>query len=307
MASYSSIIDMIGATPLLELRSFRAARKLPAAVYGKCEGFNPGGSIKDRAALAMLEQAERDGLLRADTVIIEPTSGNTGIGLAWLTALAGRRLILTMPETMSVERRKLLAAYGAELVLTPAEAGMQGAVRRAQQLAAELPSAFIPDQFANPANAAAHYRGTAPEILADCPQIDVLLAAIGTGGTISGCGKFFREQRPDVRIIGVEPASSPLLSKGYSGKHNLQGIGANFVPALLDRTVIDDIVTVADDEAYAAGRLLAQSEGLLCGISSGAALAAACAIAEQPRYQGAHIVAILPDGGDKYLSTPLFE
>lgn len=302
-----TLLDAIGNTPLLHARRFAAAAQIPADIFAKCECFNPGGSIKDRAALTMVETAEQQGLLAPGGVIIEPTSGNTGIGLALVARQKGYRLLLTMPESMSVERRKLLASLGAELILTPAKAGMQGAVDRAMLLAAEYPSSFIPNQFKNPANAAAHYYGTAEELWQETDgQIGALVACVGSGGTITGCGARLKELKPDIQVIAVEPEESPLLSQGKSGSHGIQGIGANFVPALLDQSVIDEIITVSTETAIATARQFSLSEGLGVGISSGAALAAALRLARRPALAAQQIVAILPDGNGRYMSTPLF-
>ena len=302
------LLKAIGDTPLLPARRFCAVEKIPPTIYAKCECFNPGGSIKDRAALFMVEDAEQQGLLLPGGVIIEPTSGNTGIGLAVVAAQKGYKLILTMPESMSIERRKLLAALGAELVLTPAKEGMQGAVEKAMLLAAEYPASFIPNQFKNPANAEAHYCGTAEELWEEMDgAIDFLIACVGSGGTITGCGTRLKERKPDIRIIAVEPEESPLLSQGKAGPHGIQGIGANFIPALLDQSVIDEIVTVSTTEAIASAQAFSKSEGLGVGISSGAALAAAIKIARREENQDKNIVVILPDGSERYLSTALFQ
>lgn len=307
MKNNTTILDMIGRTPLLPAPRFTAALGGAGCLYAKCECFNPGGSIKDRAALAMIETAEEQGLLKPGGVIIEPTSGNTGIGLALIAAQRGYQLILTMPENMSLERRKLLAALGAELVLTRGADGMQGAVERSLLLAAQHPLSFIPNQFANPANAAAHYYGTAEEIWQQSKgEIDMLVAGIGTGGTITGCGLRLKELKPEIKIIGVEPAESPLLSQGRSGAHGIQGIGANFVPGLLQRDLLDEILTVSTENALRAARLFARSEGLSVGISSGAALQAALTLSLREENAGLNIVAILPDGGERYMSTALF-
>ena len=305
---YNSITELIGKTPMLEARNYAAAQGVSATLLCKLEYLNPAGSIKDRVALAMIADAEEKGLLKDGSVIIEPTSGNTGIGLAAIAASKGYRAILTMPDTMSMERRRLLSAYGAEIVLTPGALGMKGAIDKAEELAREIPNSFIPSQFDNPANPSAHEATTAPEIWADTEgKIDVLVAGVGTGGTISGIGSYLKSKKADIKIVAVEPSSSPLLSKGYAGAHGLQGIGANFVPANLDRSVIDEIVTVSEEEAYTAGRLLATTEGILCGITSGAALHAATLLALREEYKNKHIVVILPDTGDRYLSTPMFQ
>ncbi len=302
------VSELIGHTPLLALERFSRARGLSCPVLAKAEGFNPGGSAKDRIALAMIEAAEADGALKPGGVIIEPTSGNTGIGLAAVAASRGYRVILTMPETMSLERRQLLAAYGAEIVLTEGALGMQGAVDRAEALHRATPGSIIPGQFVNPANPAAHRAATGPEIWADTDgQVDVFVAGVGTGGTVTGVGEYLKAQKPAVRVVAVEPASSPLLSQGKAGPHKIQGIGANFVPEVLNRGILDEIVPVENDAAFAACRELARTEGLLAGISSGAALHAACLLAAWPEYQGKMIVALLPDTGERYLSTGVFK
>ena len=303
-----NLTQLIGRTPLVELSRLMADRVGGARLFAKVESFNPGGSAKDRIALAMLDDAQARGLLSPGTVIIEPTSGNTGVGLAMVAAVRGYRAIFTMPESMSLERRRLLAAYGAEIVLTPASEGMAGAVRRAQELADLYPESFIPSQFENPANPTAHDSTTGPEIWQDTGgTVDVFVAGVGTGGTVSGAGRYLKRQNPAVRIIAVEPAASPLLSEGRAGAHGLQGIGANFVPKTLDRAVIDEVLTVREEEAYETARLLAKREGLLVGISSGAAAAAALRIAARPEMEGKRIVVLLPDTGERYLSTKLFE
>lgn len=305
---YRNITELVGHTPLFEPVNYQHKAETAARILCKLEYLNPAGSIKDRAALGMIEAAERDGLLREGSVIIEPTSGNTGIGLAAIAARRGYRVILTMPDTMSVERRKLLAAYGAEIVLTPGAAGMQGAVARAEQLAAEIDGAFIPSQFTNIENANAHKATTAPEIWEDTEGcVDILVAGVGTGGTITGIGQYLKDKNPAIHVVAVEPADSPLLSEGRSGSHGLQGIGANFVPELLDTKIYDEIFPVKTDEAYAAVRALAKTEGILVGITSGAALHAATELAKRPENAGKTIVAILPDTGDRYLSTALFD
>ena len=305
---YSNISEMIGNTPLLFPKNLCNSRSLFARVLCKLEYLNPAGSAKDRIARAMIEDAEAKGILSKDTVIIEPTSGNTGIGLAAVAASKGYKVILTMPETMSIERRKLLAAYGAEIVLTDGALGMKGSIEKAEELAGDFPSAWIPAQFDNPINPLAHEETTGPEIWKDTEgQIDILIAGVGTGGTLSGTGKYLKAMNPNIKIIAIEPYSSPLLSKGKSGSHGLQGIGANFVPSNLDTDIIDEIITVTEEEAYAAGRELAQKEGILCGITSGAALHGAIELAKREENKGKTIVAILPDTGDRYLSTPLFE
>ena len=302
-----SINELIGNTPLLELRRVGERLGLRATLLAKLESFNPAGSVKDRVALALIEDAERRGALRPGSVIIEPTSGNTGIGLASVASARGYRVILTMPETMSMERRSLLKAYGAELVLTEGARGMKGAIEKAEELAANTPGAFIPGQFDNPANPAAHRATTGPEIWRDTEgRVDAFVAGIGTGGTITGVGGFLKERNPAVRVIGVEPKDSPVLTEGRSGPHKLQGIGAGFVPAVLDTGVYDEVITVRSEEAFEAGRILARSEGVLAGISSGAALWAAIQVAKRAEFEGKTIVALLPDTGDRYLSTPLF-
>lgn len=301
------LTDLIGNTPLLELANFSAAQGLPQNIVGKLEYFNPAGSAKDRIAKAMLDDAEKRGLLHSDTVIIEPTSGNTGIGLASVAAARGLRVILTMPETMSMERRNLLKAYGAELVLTEGAKGMQGAIAKAEELAAELPHSFMPQQFANPANPAVHEATTGPEIWRDTEgQVAIFVAGVGTGGTISGVGAYLKRQNPAVQVVAVEPAGSPVLSQGRPGAHKIQGIGAGFVPATLNTEIYDEIFPVEDEDAFAAGRSLARSEGLLVGISAGAAAFAAAQLAKRPENAGKLIVALLPDTGERYLSTPMF-
>lgn len=302
-----SIVDLVGNTPLLELCRYEQAAGLKATLLAKLEYLNPAGSVKDRIARAMLDDAEARGLVGPGSVIIEPTSGNTGIGLAAIAAARGYRVVLTMPETMSIERRTLLRAYGAELVLTPGAEGMKGAIAKAEALASETPGAFIPRQFDNPANPAAHRATTGPEIWRDTRgRVDVFVAGVGTGGTLTGVGGYLKEQDPSVRVVAVEPASSPVLSQGTAGPHKIQGIGAGFVPSVLDTAVYDEIVTVTDEEAVATGRQLARQEGLLVGISAGAAVAAAARIAARPENVGKVIVALLPDTGDRYLSTPMF-
>ncbi len=304
---FHSVEELIGGTPLLELSRIEASEGLKARLLAKLEGFNPAGSVKDRVALSMILDAEERGLLGPGSVIIEPTSGNTGIGLAAVAAARGYRIIIVMPETMSVERRRLMKAYGAELVLTEGALGMKGAIARADALAAEIPGAFIPGQFTNPANPAAHRRTTAPEIWADTDgRVDIFVAGVGTGGTVSGIGGWLKEKNPALRVAAVEPAGSPVLSKGISGPHKIQGIGAGFVPEVLNRGVIDEIVAVENEDAFASARLLAKREGFLVGISSGAALWAALQIAKRPENGGKTVVVLLPDTGDRYLSTPLF-
>ena len=306
-AIYTSADQLIGKTPLLELTHLEKAEDLKARVLVKLEYFNPAGSVKDRIAKAMIDDAEAKGLLKPDSVIIEPASGNTGIGLASVAAARGYRLIIVMPETMSVERRQLMAAYGAELVLTEGAKGMKGAIAKAQELADTIPGAYIPGQFINPANPAAHRATTGPEIWADTDgQVDVFVAGVGTGGTITGVGEYLKQQNPAVKVVAVEPASSPVLSKGTAGPHKIQGIGAGFVPDVLNTAVYDEIIPVENDDAFAAGKLLGRKEGVLVGISSGAAVWAALKLAKRPENAGKTIVALLPDTGDRYLSTPLF-
>ena len=307
MKTFKKITDLIGKTPLLELTNYEKAQGLSAVLLAKLELFNPAGSAKDRIANAMIDDAEEKGLLSPDSVIIEPTSGNTGIGLAAAAASRGYKVILTMPETMSVERRNLLKAYGAQLVLTEGAKGMKGAIEKAQQLAAEIPHSFIPSQFTNPANPNAHYRTTGPEIWQDTEgKVDIFVAGVGTGGTISGVGKYLKEQNPAIKIVAVEPAGSPVLSKGTPGPHGIQGIGAGFVPETLDTSIYDEIITVENEDAFKTGNTLARKEGLLVGISSGAAVFAAAQLAKRPENKGKVIVALLPDTGEHYLSTPMF-
>ncbi|MBS6475588.1 MAG: cysteine synthase A [Clostridiales bacterium] len=307
MKTFKKITDLIGKTPLLELTNYEKEQHLSATLLAKLELFNPAGSAKDRIAKAMIDDAEEKGLLSPDSVIIEPTSGNTGIGLAAAAASRGYKVILTMPETMSVERRNLLKAYGAQLVLTEGAKGMKGAIEKAQQLAAETPHSFIPSQFTNPANPNAHYRTTGPEIWRDTEgKVDIFVAGVGTGGTISGVGKYLKEQNPAIKIVAVEPAGSPVLSKGTPGPHGIQGIGAGFVPETLDTSVYDEIITVENEDAFKTGNTLARKEGLLVGISSGAAVFAAAELAKRPENKGKVIVAFLPDTGERYLSTPMF-
>ena len=304
---YTAAEQLIGHTPLLELCRIEASLGLQARILAKLEMLNPGGSVKDRVAKAMLDRAEAEGKLRPGAVIIEPTSGNTGIGLASVAAARGYRVIIVMPETMSVERRLLMKAYGAELVLTEGSRGMSGAIARAEELADEIPGAFIPGQFDNPANPAAHEATTGPEIWADTDgQVDIFVAGIGTGGTITGVGRYLKAQNPAVRVVGVEPATSAVLSGGAPGRHDLQGLGAGFVPGVLDTTVYDEIIPVADQDAYAAGRQLGREEGVLAGISAGAAVWAAIQLARRPENKGKTIVTLLPDTGDRYLSTKMF-
>ena len=305
---YRNVDELIGKTPLLLPEHFNQRFCKYGTVLCKMESFNPAGSAKDRVARSMLNDAEARGLLTAGATVIEPTSGNTGIGLAALCAARGYKLILTMPDTMSVERRKLLSAYGAEIVLTKGSDGMSGAIAKANELAEDIPNSFIPSQFDNPANPAAHFETTGPEIWQDTDgDVDLFVAGVGTGGTVSGTGKYLKSKNPSCRVVGVEPASSPLLSGGVPGPHGLQGIGANFVPDNLDREILDEIISVTEEDAYIAARALARLEGVLCGITSGAALYAATQLANRPENEGKRIVALLPDTGDRYLSTPLFE
>ncbi len=304
---YTSADQLIGKTPLLELTHIEQAEGLTARILGKLEYFNPAGSVKDRIAKAMIDDAEQKGLLKPGSVIIEPTSGNTGIGLASVAAARGYRIIIVMPETMSVERRQLMKAYGAELVLTEGAKGMKGAIARAEALAKEIPNSFIPGQFVNPANPAIHRATTGPEIWEDADgQVDIFVAGIGTGGTITGVGEYLKKQNPQVKVVAVEPASSPVLSKGVAGSHKIQGIGAGFVPDVLDTNVYDEIIPVENEDAFATGRMIGKKEGVLVGISSGAAVWAAIQLAKRPENKGKTIVALLPDTGDRYLSTPLF-
>ena len=304
---YTSADQLIGKTPLLELVHIEQAENLEAKVLGKLEYFNPAGSVKDRIAKAMIDDAEQKGLLKPGAVIIEPTSGNTGIGLASVAAARGYRIIIVMPETMSVERRQIMKAYGAELVLTEGARGMKGAIAKADELAKEIPGSFIPGQFVNPANPAVHKATTGPEIWADTDgKVDIFVAGVGTGGTVTGVGEYLKEQNPNVKVVAVEPASSPVLSKGVAGAHKIQGIGAGFVPSVLDTKVYDEIITVENEDAFAAGKLIGKKEGVLVGISSGAAVWAAIQLAKRPENKGKTIVALLPDTGDRYLSTPLF-
>lgn len=304
---YQSAIQLIGKTPLVEVTNLEKTNNLAAKVLVKVEFFNPSGSVKDRAAYYMVKDAEEKGLLKKDSVIIEPTSGNTGIGLASIAAARGYRIILTMPETMSVERRNILKAYGAEIVLTEGVKGMKGAIAKAEELAKEIPGGFIPSQFSNPANVQAHRETTGPEIWADTDgEVDIFVAGVGTGGTVTGVGEYLKSRKSDVRIVAVEPETSPVLSKGTAGQHKIQGIGAGFVPDVLDTKVYDEVFTVSNEDAFAASKALAKAEGLLVGISSGAALFAAIELAKRPENQGKVIVALLPDSGDRYYSTPLF-
>ena len=304
---YNGTIDLIGNTPLVEVKNIEKELGLEARVLVKLEYFNPAGSVKDRIAKGMIEDAEEKGLLKEGSVIIEPTSGNTGIGLAAIAAAKGYRIILTMPETMSVERRNILKAYGAEIVLTEGTKGMKGAIAKADELAKEVPNSFIPGQFVNPANPATHRATTGPEIWNDTDgDVDIFIAGVGTGGTLTGVGEYLKEKKPDVKIVALEPATSPVLSEGKSGAHKIQGIGAGFVPDVLNTKVYDEIITVENDDAFATGKLLAKHEGVLVGISSGAALWAAIDYAKRPENKGKTIVALLPDNGDRYYSTPLF-
>lgn len=304
---YTSAEQLIGKTPLLELTHVEKEYDLQAKVIAKLEYFNPAGSVKDRVAKSMIDEAERTGALKEGSVIIEPTSGNTGIGLAAVAAARGYRIIIVMPETMSVERRQLMKAYGAELVLSEGSKGMKGAIAKAEELAKEIPDSFIPGQFDNPANPKAHYEHTGPEILEDTDgKVDIFVAGVGTGGTVTGVGKYLKEKKPDVKIVAVEPASSAVLSAGVAGAHKIQGIGAGFVPKVLNTEIYDEIITVSDEDAFATGRMIGHKEGVLVGISSGAAAYAAIELAKRPENAGKTIVVLLPDTGDRYLSTPLF-
>ena len=304
---YTSADQLIGRTPLLELTHIEAAENLEAKILGKLEYFNPAGSVKDRIAKAMIDDAEASGKLKPGSVIIEPTSGNTGIGLASVAAARGYRIIIVMPETMSVERRQLMKAYGAELVLTDGAKGMKGAIAKADELAKEIPNSFVPGQFVNPANPDAHKRTTGPEIWEDTDgKVDIFVAGVGTGGTVTGVGEYLKSQNPNVKVVAVEPATSPVLSKGVAGAHKIQGIGAGFVPDVLNTKVYDEVIPVSNEDAFATGKLVGHKEGVLVGISSGAALWAAIQLAKRPENQGKTIVALLPDTGDRYLSTPLF-
>ena len=307
MKVYEKITDIIGKTPLLKITNYINENKLSADIYAKLELFNPAGSVKDRVAKAMIDDAEAKGLLKKGSVIIEPTSGNTGIGLASVAASRGYKIILTMPETMSVERRNLLKAYGAELVLTEGAKGMKGAIEKAEELAKQTPGSFIPGQFVNPANPAVHRATTGPEIWEDTDgKVDIFVAGVGTGGTVSGVGEYLKSKNPNVKVVAVEPAGSPVLSKGVSGPHKIQGIGAGFVPDTLDTGVYDEIITVENEDAFKTGKTLARKEGVLVGISSGAAVYAATVLAKRPENKGKVIVALLPDTGERYLSTPMF-
>lgn len=308
MKIYKNVTELIGGTPLMELSNIEKNEGLNARILAKLEYFNPAGSVKDRVAAAMIDDAEKKELLREGSVIIEPTSGNTGIGLAAAAASKGYRLIITMPETMSIERRNLMKAYGAELVLTDGAKGMKGAIEKANELAAEIPGSFIPSQFTNPANPAAHLKTTGPEIWADSDgKVDIFVAGVGTGGTISGVGAYLKSKNPEIRIVAVEPKDSPVLSEGKAGAHKIQGIGAGFIPETLDTEIYDEIITVSHDDTFALGKVAARTEGVLVGISSGAALWAAVQLAKRPENAGKTIVALLPDSGERYLSTPMFE
>ncbi len=308
MTIHKSVSELIGNTPLVELTNFEKNHNLDATILGKVELFNPAGSVKDRIAKAMIDEAVKAGKVNDDTVLIEPTSGNTGIGLAAIAAARGNRLIITMPETMSIERRNLMKAYGAEVVLTDGSKGMKGAIAKAQELAGEIPNSFIPSQFTNPANPAIHEATTGPEIWRDAEgKVDILVAGVGTGGTVTGTGRYLKSQNPDVKVVAVEPAGSPVLSEGHAGAHKIQGIGAGFVPDTLDTSVYDEVIAVADEDAFETGRELAAKEGLLVGISSGAAVWAAGQLAQRPENKGKTIVAILPDTGERYLSTAMFK
>ena len=305
---YKSAAELIGKTPLMELTNFEKANNLEAKIIAKLEYFNPAGSVKDRIAKGMIDDAEAKGLLNKDSVIIEPTSGNTGIGLASVAAARGYRIIIVMPETMSIERRKLMKAYGAELVLTEGAKGMKGAIEKADELAKEIPNSFIPGQFVNPANPEVHRQTTGPEIWEDAEgKVDIFVAGVGTGGTITGVGSYLKSQNPNVKVVAVEPLTSPVLSQGKSGAHKIQGIGAGFVPKVLDTKVYDEIITVDNEDAFETGREIGKNEGILVGISSGAAVWAARELAKRPENKGKNIVVLLPDTGDRYLSTPLFE
>ena len=308
MTIHKSVSELIGNTPLVELTNFEKNHNLDATILGKVELFNPAGSVKDRIAKAMIDEAVKAGKVNDGTVLIEPTSGNTGIGLAAIAAARGNRLIITMPETMSIERRNLMKAYGAEVVLTDGSKGMKGAIAKAQELSGEIPNSFIPSQFTNPANPAIHEATTGPEIWRDAEgKVDILVAGVGTGGTVTGTGRYLKSQNPDVKVVAVEPAGSPVLSEGHAGAHKIQGIGAGFVPDTLDTSVYDEVIAVADEDAFETGRELAAKEGLLVGISSGAAVWAAGQLAQRPENKGKTIVAILPDTGERYLSTAMFK
>ena len=307
MNVYKNVTELIGGTPLMELVNYERKNNVEATILAKLEYFNPAGSVKDRVAKSMIEDAEKRGILKKGSVIIEPTSGNTGIGLASIAASRGYRLILTMPETMSVERRNLLKAYGAELVLTDGSMGMKGAIEKADELAKEIPGSFIAGQFVNPANPEAHFETTGPEIWRDTDgKVDIFVAGVGTGGTVTGTGKYLKSQNPDVKVVAFEPEGSPFLTKGVAGPHKLQGIGAGFKPEILDTDVIDEVLTIGDEDAFATGKKIAREEGMLVGITSGAAVFAATLLARRPENKGKTIVALLPDTGDRYLSTPMF-
>ncbi|MGM9969984.1 MAG: cysteine synthase A [Anaeroplasma sp.] len=307
MAIFNSILDLVGNTPLINIKNYEKNNNLEASIYAKLEYFNPAGSVKDRIAKAMIEDAEKKGILKEGSTIIEPTSGNTGIGLSAIAAAKGYKVIITMPETMSIERRAIMKAYGAELVLTEGSKGMKGAIAKAQELALEIPNSFIPGQFDNPANPEAHYLTTGPEIWNDTDgKVDIFVAGVGTGGTISGIGKYLKEKNPNIKIVAVEPKSSPVLSEGHAGAHKIQGIGAGFVPNTLDTRIYDEIITIENEEAFQTGKEIALTEGILVGISSGAALRAATVLAKRVENKGKKIVVLLPDTGDRYLSTPLF-
>ena len=307
MTVYKAISDLIGNTPLVELTHIEEKEGLDASVVAKVEFFNPAGSVKDRIAKKMIEDAEKKGLIKPGATLIEPTSGNTGIGIASVAAAKGYKAIMTMPETMSVERRNLLKAYGAKVVLTDGKTGMKGAIAKAKELAATIPNSFIPSQFENPSNPQAHYESTGPEIWKDTEgKVDIFVAGVGTGGTVSGTGKYLKDQNPNVKVVAVEPATSPVLSQGHAGPHGIQGIGAGFVPNTLDTSVYDEVFTVTNEQAYETGRLIAHNEGMLVGISSGAATYAAIQIAKRPENKGKTIVVLLPDTGERYLSTPMF-
>ena len=307
MTVYKAISDLIGNTPLVELTHIEEKEGLDASVVAKVEFFNPAGSVKDRIAKKMIEDAEKKGVIKPGATLIEPTSGNTGVGIASVAAAKGYKAIMTMPETMSVERRNLLKAYGAKVVLTDGKTGMKGAIAKAKELAATIPNSFIPSQFENPSNPQAHYESTGPEIWKDTEgKVDIFVAGVGTGGTVSGTGKYLKDQNPNVKVVAVEPATSPVLSQGYAGPHGIQGIGAGFVPNTLDTSVYDEVFTVTNEQAYETGRLIAHNEGMLVGISSGAATYAAIQIAKRPENKGKTIVVLLPDTGERYLSTPMF-
>ena len=308
MKVFNSITELIGNTPIIELKNIEKEFKLEAKLFAKVEYFNPAGSVKDRIALAMIEDAEKKGLIKEGATIIEPTSGNTGIGLSMVARTRGYKAVIVMPETMSIERRKLMKAYGAEVVLSEGALGMKGAIAKAIELNKEIPNSFIPSQFDNPANVEAHYKNTGPEIFdALDGKVDIFVAGVGTGGTITGTGKFLKEKNKNIKVVAVEPETSPVLSKGVSGKHSIQGIGAGFVPAIFDRSVIDEIITISNEDAFAFGKMVGRNEGFLVGISSGAALAAAVKLAKEKENKGKNIVLVFPDSGDRYLSTSLYE